>query len=314
MKNDNEKISPKYVFLHLFAIVMLYIMAINVLTLIFQYINLSVKDLLSARNAFNEYYSYNLIRFALASMIIVSPLFIWSSWFLNKLYLQKPEIRKMKTRKWLIYLTVFIVAIVIVADLITIVWSFLSGEITLRFFLKAISVFIVAGFIFGYYLWDVRRETPSKNSKYFAIAVIVIILTLLVLGFTKIGSPFQERLKRFDYQKVSDLQGIQSQIIFYWQGKERLPQKLEDLEDPISGYKVPKNPQTKESYEYSVKSDNEFELCTNFNLEGQEQFPSTEIPSVVSDSKNVSNWKHEAGKYCFDRKVDKDLYPPFKKD
>lgn len=303
---ENERISPKHIFLHLFTIVMLYITTVNILTLVFQYINLSVKDALP--DAFRAMYSYEMIRFSLASVIIVLPLFIWGSWFLNRLYLRNIEIRKMKTRKWLIYLTLFIIAIVIVADLIGVVWNFLGGEITLRFLSKAVSVLIITGSIFGYYLWDVRREAPSKNSKYFAIALIVLSLFLIVFGFMKSGSPAQERLRKFDYQRISNLQEIQSQIIFYWQGKEKLPLKLEDLEDPISGYISSKDPQTGELYEYIIVSENEFKLCANFNLKGDDQY-SIAKPNAVNN-----NWQHEAGKYCFDRKIDKDLYPSLKKD
>lgn len=314
MDNQNEKVSPKHVFLHLFSISMLYLMTINVLTLIFQFINQVIKDpLVFGSDDFTLYYSHNLVRFALASIIIVFPLFIWGSWYLNKIYLKIPQVRQMKTRKWLIYLTLFIVALVIVGDFIRIVWGFLGGEITLRFILKAFAVFITSGCIFSYYLWDVRREAPSKRSKYFAWLTGVVILILIVFGFVLIGSPKQERLMRFDYQRISSLQEIQYQIINYWQSKERLPQKLQDLEDPISGFVAPRDPQSGKSYEYVIKGDNVFELCAEFNLPNNNQPNIAEpkvLPVIIS---SVSNWNHPAGSFCFERTIDKELYPPFKK-
>lgn len=309
MEKNNEKISPKHVFLHLFTIVMLYILTVNILVLVFQYINLFVKDALSNANAYYKDYNYEMIRFSLASIIIVLPLFIWGSWFLNKLYLKNPEIRKMKVRKWLIYFTLFIVAIVIVGDLISVVWNFLGGEISMRFFLKAFSILITTGSVFAYYLWDVKREKASKNSKYIAIALIAISLIIIIFGFVKSGSPFKERLRRFDYEKVSNLEDIQSQIIFYWQSKEKLPDQLGDLEDSISGYISPKDPQTGLAYEYFIMSENEFELCANFNLEGDSRYAGG---SIVNDSQDISNWKHGVGKHCFKREIDKDLYPSLK--
>ncbi len=314
MDNQNEKVSPKHVFLHLFSISMLYVTTINVLTLIFQFINQAIKDPLVSGDDFTIYYSHNLVRFALASIIIVFPLFIWGSWYLNKIYLRTPQVRQMKTRKWLIYLTLFIVALVIVGDFIRIVWVFLGGEITLRFILKALAVFIASGCIFGYYLWDVRREAPSKRSKYFAWIAGAVVLTLIVVGFILTGSPKQERLMRFDFQRVSALQEIQYQIINYWQSKERLPQRLEDLEDPISGFAASKDPQTKKPYEYAVKGENEFELCAEFNLPSNDQLNMTERKALpVLPGSNVSNWSHPAGRFCFERTIDKELYPPFKK-
>jgi hypothetical protein len=116
---------------------------------------------------------------------------------------------------------------------------------------------------------------------------------------------------RFDRQKVSDLENIQYQTIFYWQSKERLPQKLEDLGDPISGYKAPADPQTDKSYEYVLKSENEFELCADFNLASESQ-PGAE-KSGPYPVRGISNWEHSAGKVCFERKIDEELYPPFKR-
>jgi len=78
---------------------------------------------------------------------------------------------------------------------------------------------------------------------------------------------------------------------------------------------VPTDPETEQSYEYRVKSASEpsFELCTTFNLEqkGQGQMqPKTPYPV---DGGLFQNWDHPAGRYCFERKIDKELYPPFSK-
>jgi len=314
MDNQNEKVSPKHVFLHLFSISMLYVTTINVLTLIFQFINQAIKDQLVYGNNYAVYNSHNLVRFALASIIIVFPLFIWGSWYLNKLYLRIPQVRQMKTRKWLIYLTLFIVALVIVGDFIRVVWGFLGGEISLRFILKAIAVLITSGCIFGYYLWDVRREEPSKHSKYFAWLAGVIVLVLIVIGFVLTGSPKQERLMRFDAQKTEALNNIQYQIIYYWQSKQRLPQTLQMLEDPISGFMAPTDPQTGKPYEYTVKGENVFELCAEFNLPSISQNNIGEPKAIpVMPGYSISNWNHDAGRVCFERTIDKELYPPFKK-
>ena len=43
-------------------------------------------------------------------------------------------------------------------DLITLVYNVLGGELTVRFVLKVITVAAIASTVFGYYLWDLRRE------------------------------------------------------------------------------------------------------------------------------------------------------------
>ena len=61
-------------------------------------------------------------------------------------------------RRWLTYLTLFLAATVLIGDMTVLVYNLLGGEISLRFLVKSLVVGAIAGTIFGYYLWDLRRE------------------------------------------------------------------------------------------------------------------------------------------------------------
>ena len=320
MGNENENVkvvpkrnTPRDVFLHLLAIVTLYWSAVSFVTLLWQYINYFFPD------AINRYYNMmgfaGPIRFAVSSLIIVFPVFILVSWYLNKVYARESQVRESRIRKWLIYLTLFIASLVIIGDLITIINIFLGGEITTRFVLKAFSVLLVAGIIFGYYLDDVRRETPTKSARYFAWSTSAIILISVVGAFFIAGSPTTARLMQFDQQKASDLQGIQYQIVNYWQTKEKLPSSLSDLTDNISGYVAPVDPQTQTPYEYSIKDSATltFELCAMFNKQGKDSNGYYETMPYPAVKGGQYNWDHEAGRVCFERTIDKQLYPPLNK-
>lgn len=154
-----QKTSPKDVFLHLLAIITLYTSTASFLVLIFQYVNILFPDVLELGNG---YYAlsgaYSAIRWSIASLIVVFPVYIITSWFLNKNYTAHPQKRNLRIRKWLIYFTLFAAALIIIGDLVTLVNRLLEGELTIRFILKVIAVFFVAGSVFGYYLWDVRRS------------------------------------------------------------------------------------------------------------------------------------------------------------
>jgi len=317
MENLNqEKVSPKHVFLHLFVIIMLYATTINFLTLLFQYINVWIPDPLSEIGYYSASRYYDIIRFALSSFIIVFPVFILTSWFLNRNYSKNPAVFDMKIRKWLIYFTLFVAALVIIGDLVRIVFVFLEGEITLRFTLKALSVLLVTGLIFGYYLWNVRRTKPFHRHKYFVWTIIAIALVTVIAGFFIIGSPKTERLRRFDDQRINDLDNIQWQIIEYWQRKEKLPETLDELTNEISGYQAPVDPQTGLPYWYIKKEENSFELCAEFNLGRDERGSSTRarIPKPLGARELDWNWEHTAGRTCFERTIDKELYPPYNED
>src|SRR3989338_5018493 len=162
---------PRDVFLHLLAMVTLYWSAVSFITLCWQYINYFFPD------ALNYNYGYTgAMRFALASLFIVFPVFMLVSWYLNKIYARESAVRESKIRKWLIYFTLFIASLVIIGDLIAVINTFLGGEITTRFVLKALSVLLVAGFVFGYYLDDVRKENPTELAKPFAFTTGALVL------------------------------------------------------------------------------------------------------------------------------------------
>ncbi|MDP3883287.1 MAG: DUF5671 domain-containing protein [Candidatus Staskawiczbacteria bacterium] len=314
MEQEIKRNLPRDVFLHLLAIVTLYWSAVSFVTLLWQFINYFFPD---ALNRYYNYFSFSgPIRFAIASLIIVFPVFMLISWYLNKIYAKEAVVRESKIRKWLIYLTLFIASLVIIGDLITVINFFLGGEITTRFVLKALSVLLVAGVVFGYYLDDVKRDIPAKSAKYFAWASGFLVLVSVVGAFFIVGSPATARLIQFDQQKVSDLQGIQYQIVNYWQSKETLPSSLSDLDDPISSFMVPTDPQTGNAYEYNIKdaTNLSFELCAEFNKPGSDQYGQYSEPrsmSVPVPVKGASdNWQHSAGRVCFERTIDKQLYPP----
>lgn len=163
--------------------------------------------------------------------------------------------------------------------------------------------------------------------KLFSYLVIAVVGISIIAGFFILGTPQAERLRRFDIQRVNDLQSIQYQVINYWQTKEKLPEKLTDLEDPISGFRSPVDPQTSQSYTYEIKGELTFSICANF-YQSQIGEPVTGLtqPAVPPPTQPISteilnpqkpgiqwNWEHKAGIYCFERTIDPAQFPPFSK-
>ncbi len=155
------KVTPKDFFLHLLSMVALYVSASSFLVLVFQYINLAFPDLVEYNYYFNTDGIYQSMRWAIASLIVIFPAYILTTRFLNKVYLKHPEKRELKVRKWLVYFTLFVASLTIVGDLVRLIFNFLEGEITMRFILKVLAVFFVAGSMFVYYLWDLRRHNTE---------------------------------------------------------------------------------------------------------------------------------------------------------
>ena len=304
--------TAKDVFSHLFAIVALYVSVVSFIILGFQYIDVTFPDALSF------YYTGALdaIRAGMASLIVMWPAFVGISWFMHKDAKADSEKREIGIRKWLLYLTLFITAITIVVDLITLVNYFLNGEITTRFILKVLVVLATAVSVFAYYLWDLRTDSIGKSTvpKKTAIGASVVVLAMIVLGFFLVGSPAQQRKVRFDDQRVSYLSTVQSQITNYYSIKQALPSTLEDLTNSLIGYSVPVDPNSGAAFEYTVKSPLTFELCATFEAESVSSGSSVikAVPYYDGYNRFDESWTHGVGRTCFERTIDPDLYPPVK--
>ena len=303
--------SPRDVFIHLLLILTLYMSVVSFIALLFQYIHVALPDPLitSSRAAFQG------IRWSSSVLIVAFPVFLLLSWLLEKEFARTPQKRDLKIRKWLVYLTLFLAAVTIIVDLITLIYSFYGGELTARFALKTLVVLAVAATVFGYTLWDLRRSTKlTAIPRYGASLTGAVVVVTIVSGFIVGGSPATQRQLRFDEQRVSDLQTIQGQIVHMWTQKNALPLYLDDLADSISGFTVPRDPASEEPYEYRVKGDLSFELCAVFTTKGiadaGRSYPVR--PAFEPGGSFGQNWSHDAGRVCFERTIDPALHqrPP----
>ena len=310
------KTSPKDFFLWVAAIAALYVSVVSMVTLLFQYIDKLLGDPLTY---FYDPYS-GAIRMAIASLIIIFPVYVWFTRMLNKDIRINPEKKDLWVRRWVLVLTLFIAGLTMVVDLIVLINAFLGGEaLTAAFVLKVLKVLIVAGGAFMYYLKDIRGDWEKKEKQSVMIGYVVaaLVLITIVSGFFIIGSPQEQRELRFDQEKVSGLQDIQYQVTNYWQQKGALPANLEALEDPLTGFSLPKDPQTNEGdqyvYKYRVVSNasRTFELCAVFNRESPAGVSTVNRYYYPGDA-GGEYWKHDAGEKCFERTVDPDKFPPIK--
>ncbi|KND48995.1 MAG: hypothetical protein AB200_01020 [Parcubacteria bacterium C7867-005] len=305
----NNKTTIRDFFLQLGAMISLYAGAIALLNLLFRVINVAFPQV-------TEYYGYyysSSISFPVATLIIIFPLFLILSSLLQKSYAVDPTLREGSVRRWLLYITLFVAGAVLVADLITLLYLFIDGqEMTAGFLLKVLSVFVVAGSVFGYFLADLRSTLTTKNRMAWRIFSIILVVGSILVGFSVIGSPSTQRMQRQDSERINNLQNIQSQVTSYWQQKGILPAKTEDLNaNNIGGWVVPKDPKTEKSYEYTKVDGQSFKLCATFEKPTPKMMKNGSMvdSSAMYGLKNGSNWQHEAGYQCFIRTIDPDFYP-----
>ncbi len=283
----------------------IYTSAVSLIALLFKYIETVFPDRLEP---YYDPYSGS-IRFAIASLVVIFPLYIFLTKSLNRDLRIHPEKKELWIRRWLIYLTIFIAGVAVVGDLVALINTFLGGELTVRFILKVLVVFVVALAIFGYYFLDLKGvwERNAKLSLRIGWFSLVLIFIVIFSGFFIIGSPETQRMLRFDRQRVEHLQNIQSQIVNYWQTKGKLPETLDNLSDPLVGFTVPRDPKTDAPYEYRRISELTFVLCADFRLESA-SYPKPAIPRAFYQDVFEANWEHGQGKQCFERTIDPERF------
>lgn len=152
-------LSAREAFLYLVMFSTLYLSAYHLGNLFFLFIDKAFPDpaiLLTRLRLMDR------MRWAISSLIIAFPIFLLVSKYIRKQLSQDPIKRLSPVRRWLTYLTLFIAAGALIGDLTTLIYNVLGGDLTVRFLLKIVVVAVIAGTIFSYYLWDLRREEIEK--------------------------------------------------------------------------------------------------------------------------------------------------------
>ena len=149
-------LSAREAFLYLVLFASLYVAAWHLGSLLFDLINRFLPD--AADPAYAVRSAAHSMRWSTASVIIAFPVFLFVARHLSRELARNPVKRLSAVRRWLTYLTLFLAAVVLVGDMITLVYNVLGGELTVRFVLKVLVAAAIAGSIFGWYLVDLRRE------------------------------------------------------------------------------------------------------------------------------------------------------------
>lgn len=309
----HAKTTPKDFFLWAGAVIALYGSVLSLIALLFEYINRAFPDPLAYAG---DPYG-GAVRAAMAGVIVLMPTTLILLHLIRKTILEHPGKEHIWVRRWALVLTVFIAVAVMLVDLITLITTFLGGDLSARFGLKVLVVLLVAAFVFMHFLADLKGYwlKNAKKAGLISSAVLAMALVTVVAGFFTIGTPGEIRKLRYDEQKVSDLQTIQYQVVNFYQQKGALPETLAQLDDPLSGFATPTDPQSGSAYAYRTTAPLSFELCAAFNA------PTPDTAGTGAYSRDLAyppagmdeTWLHQDGETCFARTIDPERYPQFGK-
>lgn len=292
-------------FLYLVLFLALYLASFHAGSLLFAFIERAFPDPVADR--FRAFGQLSEIRSATAAMLVTLPVFLLLHRHLERVLERSPRHRESRIRKWLTYLTLFVAAGCVVGDLIAVVSNLLSGELTVRFLLKALVVLGLSGAAFGYYLGVLRRDDAiaegratvlkPRGVRAFEWVAVAAMIAVGLAGVVVAGSPGDARARRLDQQRLSNLQALATTVELWFQDNGSLPASLEALASGSMGRVDRMDPESAEPYEYRILTERSYELCAVFLQ------PTSDEPSEPWLEARGEFWRHGAGRHCFTNEV-----------
>lgn len=287
----------KYTFLYLLSLITLIMTAMAVGNVVFELINKFINDPLAS---FIGTFNPDSIKMGIATLIIASPIYFITTKLIMKGVGSGVLNKEATPRRWLSYLIILVSSFVMLGFLISVLFSFLDGELTLKFALKALTALLIAGGIFGFYFYDVRREEIDPKDKVilsFGITALTIVVVSLVVSFFFVESPSAARDRKHDQALTGNFDQIDSSLNSYYNENKKLPGNLSVLIDEkrFITENATKDPLTGETIEYKVLDEKKYQLCATFLTSNIGVNPNLDY--------TVTRWPHKQGKDCLIQQI-----------
>ena len=300
-------------FLFIVQFFALSMLATSVGTLFFQLINHYIEDpLLSGIGFYTESFSSYAIKYGIASVIVVAPVYFILAFILNR-YLQNGDVSyASRVRKVIISIVMVVASLTLLIDIISLIFNFLSGDYSGRFVPKVLIVFIIGIVVLAYYSVELIRESYTEttalwNRIFFGFA-LVLSLVPLIWSFFIVDGPSSTRDKQSDDQTITKMTTIKSNISLYYETSGSLPTSLNDITSASGagvkggvylGQKL--SADAIKGVTYTKISATGYKLCAVFRAATD---TTKNAASMYTMYDYNAEWKHEKGEQCFDQTVD----------
>lgn len=267
--------SAREAFLYIVYFALLGMVAIFVGGLAFSFIEFIFRDALDPSELQR---GVSGMRWAIASLVVGYPIFIFLGRRLAAARRADPNRRTSRVSAWLTYVTLIFAALTLIGDLVAVVYQFLAGELGARFLLKA----LVVGTISGAILWNYTRSAERADSRHdlpgriLAVVATIITAALVIWAFSVVRSPMDARANLTDDARIRDIDTIARLVDCHYTYFGALPETLEimatELEQKSSREPVaigcaatlPRDPDSGVPYPYEAIGEERYQLCASF--------------------------------------------------
>lgn len=265
----NSKHAAKYAFYYILSLVALIFVGISVGMIAFSIIDLNVFDPLS----YGSYRGDNnsSLKFAISALFIAAPIYYFMLSLIAR-GLKKEEIEKESAiRRWLTYFIILVSSLIILGVFIGVINNFLSGELSARFILKALAMFLISGLVFSYYFYDIKKEDlvikKSINRLFLGLSLLFVLGAFISAWFF-VESPREARMRRLDQILVNNINSLENAVNSFYSDKGVLPESLSELDGARYFYDRSAliDPESGKEIEYKKIDEKNFEFCAEFRL------------------------------------------------
>ena len=303
MEQQQNNNSAKFAFFYMLSLVALIFMALSAGIIVFQIIN---KNIIDALQTFRGRYSSDALKFAISAIIISAPIYYLTVAQINKNLFKGLLGKDSGVRKWLTYFILLVSSLVMLGWLIAVIYSFLDGELTAKFILKALTAIAISAAVFTYYLYDIKRDNvvgvKDKVVRAYFYGSLIVVIAVLISAFVFVESPRETRNIKHDNNVLNKFERIDNAINDYYRENKDLPNNLNILLENTVYFNEDdlKDNTTKKKFDYKMVDNRTYELCAEFLASNKED----EGDNYRYGYHN-KRWKHDAGYQCLKQKVRK---------
>ena len=145
-------------FEHILMFISLYILATSLALILYTFVDKWVPAVRTGDYSYSSLFGGTLTRGYLAAIIVSYPFFAFLFLRITKRTKTNPLIKNLKARKSLIYFTLVVTFLISIGNVISAVYSFLNGNISLNFVLKLLVTLSISLLIFFYYVSQVKDD------------------------------------------------------------------------------------------------------------------------------------------------------------
>ncbi|MCU0679557.1 MAG: DUF5671 domain-containing protein [Planctomycetes bacterium] len=291
---EQQNNAAKFAFFYMLSLVALITLAMACGTVVFQVINKNIVDPL---NQYQGSFTPEALKFAISALVISAPIFFLTMRQIYKNLFSGALPKESGIRKWLTYFIIFVSSVVMLGWLIATINSFLDGELTMKFILKAMTAIGIAAAIFTFYFYDIRRaEVTGKKDQvvsYYLYGSLAVVAAVFVLSLFYVESPTETRNRKFDMALLDNFNQIDSAIVSFYNENKAMPENLAELRKDYNYItdQTLVDPGTAKPIEYKVTEEKAYELCADFRT-------SNKLDEYGLYYGYKDRWPHDSGYQC----------------